>query len=118
LFPWSNSGTVRLIGDDPVALAELWDEVRSAGRVELPRLDSRSYGDFNLTVGRAGIVPIGGPTEIATHYSYEISNGRLRAASALGPDVDFIVEVVGRDEYRCETVERVSVLEAMDGPTN
>jgi hypothetical protein len=118
LFPESDSGTVRLIGDDPAALAELWDEVRSAGGMGLPRIDPRSYGDLNLKVIPANPVLMGGQPEPGIDYSYRFSNGQLTEARAIGLGVDLVLEVIAQDKYRCETVERLSVLDAMGGPTN
>jgi hypothetical protein len=49
---------------------------------------------------------------------YEFVEGSLVEARAVGLNADLVLEVIGRDQYRCETVERMSVLEAMGGPTN
>lgn len=113
LYPESDTGLVRLIGDDPAALAQLWDEVLSAGGVELPRLDLRTYGDVGLTVSSFSVIPMDG--QAGNEYRYEFAEGSLVEARALGLSADLVLEVIGRDEYRCETVERLSVLEAMGG---
>ena len=117
LYPESDSGVVRLIGDDSAALAQLWDEVRSAGGMELPRLDSRTYGDLNLEVMPFIPVPREGQG-VGVNYLYEFTEGSLAEARAVGLEADLVLEVVARDGCRCETVERVSVLEAMGGPTD
>jgi hypothetical protein len=115
LRPAADSGIVRLIGDDPHGLAQLWDEVKAAGGVALPRLDPRSYGDIRLAVISAGVFPSSGPFPVGVQYAYEFTNSRLVEATAQGPDADLVVEVLAWDKYRCESVETISVLGAMEG---
>jgi hypothetical protein len=90
----------------------LWNEIRSAGGVGIPRLDLRSYGVIGLAVMPAGAGTMNGQLTIGIHYAYEFTNGRLTTARATGPDADLVLEVIARDEYYCETVERFSLLEA------
>ena len=52
LVPQTDAGEVVLIGDDPVQVAGLWEEMKGVGGCEMPRLDGRTYGDVVLEVFR------------------------------------------------------------------
>jgi hypothetical protein len=115
LLPESDSGIVRLVGDDHAALLKLWDEMRASGGVRLPRLGRYAYGDPGLTVMPTLPVWPGEPAGMGPRYSYELVDGRLAAALASGPGVDLLVEVLAWDRYGCKTVERISVADTAHG---
>jgi len=127
LTPLLDSGEVVLIGDDPTALTVLWDEAMSEGGCALQVLDNHTYGDVVLEVYRTpgsgspqwsqlGDLPgdIIGPAYAPVRYRYDFSaEGVLTEARAWGPDVDLVIQAVGEDKYRCETVDTVSVVETL-----
>ena len=127
IFPRHDRARVRLVGADVEGLRELWAQMRSAGGIALKRINDRAYGDITLSVSPnpAGHSPVGrgasrgrgagSSSQPTTRYRYDFVDGQLTGARAFGPDADLVLEVVARDKYHCETVERISLLGVLDG---
>lgn len=137
-----DTGTVRLIADDPEAADALWASLLASRRITVPSGDAQHYAELTLHVdqratGGTAVVPVfPGPWATSgsvgairanrppgghagprvTSYAFRFADGRLVGASAAGPAADLSFEVIGRDRVGCDTVSRVSAFEAMGDP--
>jgi hypothetical protein len=106
---------VLLSGPDRAAMAALWASISQEGRIGLPRLDARSYGEFRLAVlpgGRAGGTLGGQPSR----YRYEFEDDRLVSARAWGPAAELVFTVAASDALGCESEATASLGPATLGP--
>ncbi len=124
LGPGPGAATALLFGPDPQGAARLWEEIRSAAGIDLPRLDDRRYGEMRLSVladpeGPVGqAAPRGSPTPAAgrgtgdtgapLRYRYEFEAGRLVEARAWGPGTALVFAASAMDPDGCETETRVT----------
>jgi hypothetical protein len=122
------SGRIVLTGDDPEEVLGLWEDVRTTGAFELPRIDTHQYGDLILDVSRTpnmsdndqsllvgdtdGDVVFQNRAQI--RYRYDISSdGLLTAARAYGPEVDLEIAVSAEDKFRCQYGDRISFVDTL-----
>jgi hypothetical protein len=125
MFPSEEAGLVTLFGADPEVMDEEWQKIAEHGRIALPPVDDRSYGDLVLRL-QAGTGPAGGATlesdgeELSqqqgssrTIYSYELADGTLRQATAWGAAADHVIRAQGTTPPGCEAEARLSYLETV-----